>query len=240
MPDFASLKDEYARLWATMQIKPEKLAAVDKIARKLIGHKDEYETVEAETGVPWFVIAGLHNRESDADFNTYLGNGDSLDSETVHVPKGRGPFSTWHEGAIDALKLDGLDRVKDWGVPRACYMVETFNGFGPRMHGINSGYLWSFTNHYIKGKYVKDGPKGWDPNHVDQQCGAMPIIKRIMEFEGLSFGKTNPIKGPATVALTGGILAAIAQYFDAPGPIVAAVIIAGVAAAAIYFAIARS
>src|SRR5215510_3215489 len=123
MFDYLELKSDFARLWDSMDVRPDKRELVTRIARKLLRHKAQYQTVEAKTGVPWFVIAALHNRESDADFTTYLGNGESLNRVTRLVPKGRGPFASWEAGAIDALALDGLDHVKEWTPARACYEV---------------------------------------------------------------------------------------------------------------------
>src|SRR5215470_10169543 len=154
MIDYAELKSEYAQLWATMEIRPDKRELVMRIARTLMCHKEQYLTVEARTGVPWFVIAALHNRESDADFATYLGNGEPLERKTALVPRGRGPFASWEAGAVDALALDGLDQVKEWSPERACFEIEKFNGFGYRRRGVRSPNLWSFSNHYTRGKYV--------------------------------------------------------------------------------------
>lgn len=200
MPTFADLKSEYENLWAKMKIRPERAAVVDGIARKLARHKARYQAVERATGVPWFVIAALHNRESDADFDTYLGNGEPLDRMTRLVPKGRGPFGTWEQGAIDALRIDGLDKFAasggaEWTPARACYEIEKFNGFGYRTHhpDVKSPYLWSFTNHYTSGKYVADGH--FDEDAVDRQCGALPVLKRIMEIEGANLAGKNLTDG---------------------------------------------
>jgi lysozyme family protein/peptidoglycan hydrolase-like protein with peptidoglycan-binding domain len=178
---FEELKSEYAGLWSGMQVRPERASQVDRIARGLMGNKARYEQVSRTTGVPWSVIAVLHQRESDADFRTYLGNGEPLNRKTRLVPAGRGPFSTWEEGAIDALQYDGLEKVRDWTPERACYEVEKFNGFGYRNKHINSPYLWSFSNAYSSGKYVADGR--FSASAVDEQCGAMPVLKRIMELD---------------------------------------------------------
>jgi lysozyme family protein/peptidoglycan hydrolase-like protein with peptidoglycan-binding domain len=146
----------------------------------LLGFKSRYQKVGQATGVPWFVIAAIHNRESDADFNTYLGNGEPLSRPTRLVPVGRGPFSSWEDGAIDALQFDKLDQVAAWSPERGCYELERYNGFGYRTKQppVNSPYLWSFTNNYQSGKFVADGR--FDPNFVDPQCGAVPIVKQIM------------------------------------------------------------
>jgi peptidoglycan hydrolase-like protein with peptidoglycan-binding domain len=44
---------------------------------------------------------------------------------------------------------------------------------------VKSPYLWSFSNHYTKGKYVGDGR--WSETAVSQQCGAMVLLKRLQE-----------------------------------------------------------
>jgi lysozyme family protein len=66
-----------------MAILPGRQAAVDAIARKLITNKARYQSIEAQTGVPWYMIAALHMRESDADFSTHLHNGDPLTGRTA-------------------------------------------------------------------------------------------------------------------------------------------------------------
>src|SRR5215510_5796407 len=206
MFDYSELKSDFARLWDSMDVRPDKRELVTRIARKLIRHKAQYQTVEARTGVSWLVIAALHNRESDADFATYLGNGEPLDRRTTLVPKGRGPFDSWEAGAVDALALDGLDQVKAWLPERACFEIEKFNGFGYRKRGVRSPYLWSFSNHYARGKYVADGH--FSSSYVDEQCGAIPILRAIMKLDGAArFAANNsPITRPITVTtVLGGI-----------------------------------
>lgn len=200
MPQYAfeRLCPEYTLLWARMQPKPERATVINRTARKLIAHKAQYQAVEASTGVPWFVIAALHNRESDADFDTYLGNGEPLDRVTKLVPKGRGPFASWEEGAIDALRLDGLDHVTDWSAERACYEIEKFNGFGYRnpARDIPSPYLWAGTNVQKPGKFVADGR--YDPRALDEQLGAIPVLREIMALDPeASFATAAPPAAPA-------------------------------------------
>src|SRR5262245_34620776 len=129
MQTFDALKREYSRLWDSMAVRPNRAHVVTQIATKLLAHKAEYQMAEAKTGVPWFVIAAWHNRESDANFKTQLAQGDPLSKVSTHVPKGRGPFGTWSDGAYDALvTLKHLDRVKDWGPERCCFETERYNG----------------------------------------------------------------------------------------------------------------
>jgi lysozyme family protein len=240
MIDYAELKSEYARLWASLEISPDKRELVMRIARKLMRHKTQYLAVEAATGVPWFVIAALHNRESDADFATYLGNGEPLGRKTTLVPKGRGPFESWEVGAADALALDGLDRVNSWSPERACFEIEKFNGFGYRKRGVHSPYLWSFSNHYARGKYVADGR--FSATAVDEQCGAIPILKAIMELDGSARFKTNTLPATKPVTITtilGGILGILAHVFGVSPDTIAIIFIGAFILAAIVYAFIR-
>ena len=202
-PRFEDLKTENADLWQRMEVRPDKVGAVDKIANRLIGFKSRYQNISQATGVPWFVIAAIHDRESDANFETYLGNGEPLNRATRLVPKGRGPFPSWEAGAIDALGVDKLDQVSDWSPERASYEIEKFNGFGYRNKQVKSPYLWSFSNIYQSGKYVADGV--FNPSVVDRQCGTMPIIKQIMALDPTaSFqasGISTPVSGTSALAI---------------------------------------
>jgi lysozyme family protein len=178
MPTFEAMRLNYAVDWHRMVIEESKREAVDTIARKLLKYKARYQNVAGKTGVPWFFIAVIHQRESDADFTTHLHNGDPLTARTRHVRAGRplkgGPPFSWEESAIDALTLEGLVGIKDWPLERIAYQCEAYNGWGYYSHGVPSAYLWSFSNVYRGGKYVADGE--WERGATDAQCGTMPML----------------------------------------------------------------
>jgi hypothetical protein len=66
-----------------------------------------------------------------------------------------------------------------WNLPVILFKLEGFNGFGYRTKhpDVLTPYLWSFTNHYTKGKFTSDGK--FDPNAVSKQCGAAAILKAL-------------------------------------------------------------
>ncbi len=198
---FDALRGEYAALLASMAV--TRVQETNATASRLLKYKSRYLEVAQATGVPIVLLAALHNRESDANFNTYLGNGEPLSRVTRLVPKGRGPFSSWEAGAKDGLHVDRLDRVSDWSWPKALYYGELWNGFGPRdYHGIHTGYLWAGTNHYSCGKYVADGK--WDGTHVDTQLGIVPVMKRMAALDpSLDLPADSQTPAPASIpALT--------------------------------------
>src|SRR5512139_2673947 len=83
------------------------------VAEKLLANKARYQATEKGTGVPWWVAAVIHNREYGARFDCNLANGQPLNMVTTLVPKGRGPYKTWEDSAVDALPRIPID---DWTV----------------------------------------------------------------------------------------------------------------------------
>lgn len=134
------------------------------------------------SGVPWYFIACVHYMECSFSFKRHLHNGDPLTGFTVHVPAhrpmvGHNPPFTFEESAVDAIKLMKYDQVTNWSLPFILLKLEGYNGFGYNKKGIHTPYLWSFSNHYTKGKYVKDGV--YDADAVSTQLGAAVILKRM-------------------------------------------------------------
>lgn len=188
---FEALEAEYGRLWAAMQIRPERQPVVDQIARKSIANKLKYESVAAKTGVPWQWIACAHSLESSQNFTRHLHNGDPLTARTVQVPRGRpasgSPPFTWEASAIDALTMPphSLHEVKNWSIERMLYELERYNGWGYRKYHPKtlSPYLWSYTNNYKSGKYVADGQ--WSDSAVSEQCGAAAILYVLLDHSAV-------------------------------------------------------
>ena len=152
---------------------------IEAQAAKIRAAKTRYDAVAAKTGVPWDVIAVIHYRESSGSFAGVLHNGQKIigtGKKTTLVPKGRGPFSSWEQAAVDALMNchPYAGKNKDWSLAGTLDILERYNGLGYRNKGLPSPYLWAGTNQYIKGKYVADGK--YDPNHVDQQLGVAALL----------------------------------------------------------------
>jgi cell wall-associated NlpC family hydrolase len=72
------------------------------------------------------------------------------------------------------------------------YKLEEYNGFGYRnlRPAIASPYLWSFSNHYARGKFVADGR--FSPTAVSQQCGAAVLLKRLAQTGAFEPARTTP------------------------------------------------
>jgi lysozyme family protein len=142
--------------------------------------------VAGPLGIPWYLIGLVHLMESSRDFATHLHNGDPLAARTRRYPPGRPesgePPFTWEASATDALTLRGLPGWKDWSLPGVLYQLEAYNGFGYRgvKPPIPTPYLWSFSNHYARGKYVADGR--YSASAVSAQCGAAVLLKRLVQI----------------------------------------------------------
>jgi lysozyme family protein len=166
----AELTPDYERCLVEMRI--TSLTAATRQARFLLGIMSRYEAVSL-TNIWSAWIACIDYRESSNDVRTYLGNGDPIigtGMKTTDVPIGRGPFSTWQAGAHDALKHVGLVN----SMVTAAWEAERWNGFGPREHGVPTGYLWAGTTVYQGGGYPADGE--WEPSWFDRRLGVMPLL----------------------------------------------------------------
>jgi lysozyme family protein len=178
-----ALAAEYEELFSTMEIAQERFAEVDRIVSRILPNRAHYEAVAAKLKAPWFFVAAIHNMESGLRMDRHLHNGDPLTARTRQVPANRPPTDeppfTWQESAVDALQLRKIDAVTDWNLERILYELEGYNGWGYRKHHqhVKSPYLWSFSNHYKRGKYVADGT--WSDTASSRQCGAAVIIKRL-------------------------------------------------------------
>jgi len=185
-----ALQAEYRDLYTTMEIRPGRFSDVDQIVDRIVVNKPVYRAVSRKVKAPWFFIAAIHNMESSLRLDRHLHNGDPLTARTTHVPAGRpaegNPPFTWEASAADALALRKIDRVGDWSLERVLYELEGYNGWGyRRFHAhVKSPYLWSFSNHYSRGKYVADGT--WSDTAVSRQCGAAIVIKRLEQREEIT------------------------------------------------------
>lgn len=201
-PTFEERKAHYEGQWSIMKVKPERVTSVDAAARLLLKSKSRYEAVARKTNVPWFVIAIIHMREASGSFAGVLHNGEKIigtGRKTRLVPAGRGPFSTWEDAAVDALKMRGMGKVTTWTIPRICYEVEAYNGWGYWWRGDkSSAYLWAGTNIDGGGKYIADHV--WSSKAQDAQNGAMAVLQRLMELDhsiALQTSSTTPSGVPA-------------------------------------------
>jgi lysozyme family protein len=180
-----ALRREFEDLLDRCDIRPDRAAEVDQIIGRILQSRGRYESVAAETGVPWHVIAVIHAMETGLRFDRHLHNGDPLSRRTVQVPAGhprtgQPPF-TWEASAKDALSLRNLGPGTDWSVGSMLYELEGYNGWGYRLHHphVLSPYLWSASTHYTSGKYVADGR--WSDTAVSRQCGAAVLLRRMAE-----------------------------------------------------------
>lgn len=186
---YSEIKDEYAALFSCCVV-ADRHDEIAELARRIAANRARYQTFVQALGersgasVPWHFVALVHAMECSGDvgrFRAHLHNGDPLTGPTLHDPPGRprpvgGPF-TWEESAADALAVEHLLHERDWSLPRMLFRLEAYNGMGARSMGHATPYLWSYSNHYRKGKFVRDHV--YDPAAVSGQPGAASILRRL-------------------------------------------------------------
>ena len=219
-PEFHTLKDEYRRMWNSMQTDAGKDASITAAAKKVIANRKRYEAVAKRCGslVPWEFIGITHLMEAGGDFTRHPHNGDKLTARTWQVPAGRpeagSPPFTWEESAYDCYGVfKKLGSVSDWSVEHTLYLAELFNGMGYRLYhpSDKSPYLWARTNHNDgTGKYVSDGK--YDRNAPSEgQCGFAPVLKEVWRLTGKTSEGAVDLKAQdkADMRKAGGIGAAV-------------------------------
>jgi lysozyme family protein len=177
--------------WDRAKILKHKRHSVSLIVARILRNEKRYKKVAKDTGVPWHVIAGLHNMESSGSFSRHLHEGSSLRGRTRDVPKGRPktgkPPFTWEFSAKDALYYDSMHKVNWKALDSSLYACERYNGTGYlRYHkNVPTPYLWSYSTVYTRGKYIKDGV--WSNTAVSKQCGVATIWKMLEEKNKIKF-----------------------------------------------------
>lgn len=179
MTDLNALRAANARRWDHARMTRD----FEPVAGRLVAAKARYEVVSAATGVPWAMVAVIHERESSQDWTRSLAQGDRWDGVSVHEPRGRGPFASWEDAAIDALANCGpcVARNTDWSIGGTLTELEQYNGLGYAARGEPSPYIWSGTDQYICGKYIRDGV--YDPHAIDSQPGCAGLLMAMMALD---------------------------------------------------------
>lgn len=183
VPTLDQLRAEYLRLYETCRIRPRHADTIAWYVNRIREGQARYEVLGRDLNIPWKFIAITHSLEASNDFTKHLHNGDPLSARTVRVPAGRlpgvNPPYSFTQSAHDAMKMKDYHRQTDWTIEAMLYRWEKYNGWGYRRPSIAipTPYLWSFSEHYTKGKFVRDGV--YDPNAVSGQAGAAVLLKAI-------------------------------------------------------------
>ncbi|PDS34460.1 hypothetical protein CO665_30995 [Rhizobium anhuiense] len=176
----------YQSLWETMTISDSWKKAATGIVTKLVKNQGRYAAVVEGTTIPWWFVGVIHSMESDMNFATHLHNGDSLENRTVHFPPNRpvvpDPPYAWEVSATDSIHYERLDQVTDWSLPSVLYHWHRYNGIVNeyKRRGIPTPYLWSGSQHYSKGLYVRDHV--FDPDRPSDQVGAAVLLKTMIDM----------------------------------------------------------
>lgn len=184
MMTMEELKQAEAERWHSMSIAPHYAPLFAHVANELVANKERYLQVQVDTKVPWAVVAVIHDREASQSWSANLAQGDPWDKISIHVPRGRGPFTSWEAAACDALMdcAPYAGENTDWSIGGALLALEEYNGLGyEKFHRMASPYLWAGTNQYVRGKYVADGH--FDPNAVDHQLGCAGLLRAMMHLD---------------------------------------------------------
>lgn len=178
----------YFEICKNLSIDESRVPELNSLVLKFKENFEQYKAVSvALNNFPIDLIFALHYRESSLSFAGVLHNGERIlgkGLKTKLVPKGRGPFNTWVEAAIDALLLKKNIFPEAWAFEARLEFAEKFNGLGYRSKVGDSGkvelspYVFAGTNvHDETGKYVADGK--YSSTAKEKQLGVAAILLMI-------------------------------------------------------------
>lgn len=178
---------DWTYLITTCRIDLDKRAQVEAIVSRQSHFWERYKSVSRKTGVPADVIANIHYKESSMDWESCLHNGDRAignGKKTWNAPKGRGPFLTWEEAAIDALLMEKSGFPARWTTVEKLKFCQRYNGMGHQRKGLEySPYIWAYTSHHDEtGNYVADGRYSTSAPIKSPGVMAMMIIQSEMKL----------------------------------------------------------
>jgi lysozyme family protein len=201
MPSFESLKKDYEYRYSTAKIQADQAGIVSNSGKFIVQNRSRFEQVAKEIGCPWCFVGILSVMEAGHSFRGWLANGNPLTGKTYDVPAGlevpgKNPPYDWAEAAVVSLKLKGYQAVKEWNIPYMLYCFEVWNGWGYYNRSHLSQYVWASTQYEEPGRYVKDGPDGWDDNALSDQAGCAALLLWL-SAQGLNVleipGKESPV-----------------------------------------------
>lgn len=228
MTNIVALEAVNAHRWASMHVSAGKIPAFHATALRLCASsaKARYQGVTdrlAELAandptifpVPWWFTAIVSEREYGGPprWDRQLGQGDPLHQVSHNVPKGMGPYNdhpgdvtpghdAWTRCCVDVLihSAPYAAKWKLWTPGGALTVAEEYNGLGYAARGIASAYVWSGTDQYVSGKFIRDHV--FDPKFVDVQEGFAPILSMMMALDpSIQFAPANdPQPAPQKVA----------------------------------------
>ena len=187
---FPSMKQYYGGLARSAAVDPSHADLLRSVASRIIAQKARYAEVQALSGVPWYIIGCLHYREASLNFMGHLHNGDPLLMKTIQVPTDRPDINPWpplnqslqqiwRTSALDALR-ELRAKTSKWSIQRSCWALESYNGFGCYDHGLNTPYLWNYTNKYSIGGYGSDGH--YSASYKSKQAGLYSLLLLLSDL----------------------------------------------------------
>lgn len=209
MTNIVALEAVNAHRWSVMHVHAQQIGAFHATATRLStpDAKARYQGVTdrltelaatnpAIVPVPWWFVAIVSEREygGPPHWDRQLGQGDHLNQKSHNVPAGMGPYldhpgdvtpghDAWTRCCVDVLVNSApfAAKWKLWTVGGVLTLFEEYNGLGYAARGVPSAYVWSGSDQYIHGKYIRD--RVYDPNAVDVQEGCAPILSMMMALD---------------------------------------------------------
>jgi len=196
----------------TLNMTDEQNRALAQFQKHYEKNQSRYDAVAKELnakgiGMTSEQVAAIHWREGTGSFDKSIANGQALskparlDGKMGTGGKTYSSTSSWEANAVEVMTHKaGEKRAPNDGQPWSdstfYTFAEKFNGTGYKSKGLATPYVYSGTTTYTGGKYVKDGPNGFDPNVKDRQLGVAVLTSSLNAKKAAAGGAAPPASEP--------------------------------------------
>lgn len=163
----------YEKMLFNIVIHESAIKVASKLCRGIFADYARYQIVGKALEFHPAFVGAIHYLEANRNWKCNLHNGERWDRVTRLVPRGKGPFDSWEEAAIDAL-IELKRDMKYGSLEEYLLIAEKHNGLGYLYKNNASPYIFSGTNRWLKGKFVADG--SYDPDATTGQVGLATIL----------------------------------------------------------------
>jgi lysozyme family protein len=160
---------DYSQVYSRLQLAPEKISQTDNLIGQITTNKGRYQRVEANTGIPWWLVGVIH---ASAHSNQVDPNQVSFDTDLDGQPI----EGEWEQKISETL----LPIANNWrSLPSnnpstTLQKIDQFNG-----NQEQDPRVWAGTDQYSRGDYDEKG--GWQSNDVAQGVGGVALYKRMVD-----------------------------------------------------------
>lgn len=159
----------YNEIFSKLTIAPEKTGQIDSFVGQITNNKGRYQKIEANTGIPWWLVGAIHASASSNKVDPVnLSFDRNLDGS---------PLNSSFEEDTSKLLMGQANSWRSLPNSNPANVLNKLDQFGGNIE--QNPAVWSGTNVYNRGDFDEQGK--WQPTDIAQGVGGAAIYKRMLD-----------------------------------------------------------